>query len=852
MPSNISADSVTLVVTAAIIVLTAVLVRRNLARATTTRSSSAPRPKSVTFRIDDIPIGHTDELDRNLISIVDKDLALRGVALTIRSLAPYGQDSLCATVSITTTLFGDVLSTQLHQAGKTQPYRYTCKFRGITPLYDAKSNAHVDVIAVPGLGSHALGSWKSPNGDDVWIRDFLPKDLPNIRVLLYGYDTTLPGSLSKQSIEDLGDALLEQIIAFRQNDDTSLRPVIFIGHSLGGLLIKEALVRAHQKANSANSNLSKAVFGLLFFGVPNLGLRNDRLRTLVQGQPNKALIDALLVDDDSEPSTFMKRIADQFSETCKGQYRVVAFFERKLSPTIQVDQDGMWCKSGRECLLVTEKSATSTGLALVSEEDNIALNADHSGLVKYESRGQGDYPVVRERLRRLIDEAKQEVAKRFAEHSLYLPRSETTLACLRSLAFDDMDGRQSKIESAAAGTCAWLLTHETLRHWTRQHRGLLWIKGNPGSGKSTLMKYALQEVPSIYGMRTLALSFFFHGRGHEMQKTPLGLFRSLLHQLLKLVPGAVSDLIDHFEDKRKTESEAREKWSWHLQPLQVFLESSIPKVLKTRPVILFIDALDECGEKLARELIEYLEKLRSCLGPTDSQFGIFFSCRHYPILELESGQPISLDTENSADITTYVQRRFSTFDLDDRIERLICARAKGVFMWARLVLDRVLELERDAEPPSVILAEIIRIPKELDELYEELIKAAKNRSDSLRMMQWICFALRPLTTDELQWAMAVRHACAHKSLDECRHSNDFIPGKKIDKRVKVLSCGLAEIVPSTNAHVVQFIHQSVKDYFVQRGLSLLHQTGALDLAGPAAHYRLSRSCIHYCRMVAVS
>ena len=77
------------------------------------------------------------------------------------------------------------------------------------------------IIVVPGLGSHPLGSWKSTNSDEVWLRDFLPKDLPNVRVLLYGYDTTLPGSLSKQSVEDLGRALLEQVNAFRANDVVS-------------------------------------------------------------------------------------------------------------------------------------------------------------------------------------------------------------------------------------------------------------------------------------------------------------------------------------------------------------------------------------------------------------------------------------------------------------------------------------------------------------------------------------------------------------------------------------------------------------------------------------------------------
>ncbi|KAH7113448.1 hypothetical protein B0J13DRAFT_243223 [Dactylonectria estremocensis] len=62
-------------------------------------------------------------------------------------------------------------------------------------------------------------------------------------------------------------------------------------------------------------------------------------------------------------------------------------------------------------------SLTSTGLVAVTEEDNIALNTDHSGLVKYDSRSQGDYTIVRERLRRLVDEARLEVAKRFAEHT---------------------------------------------------------------------------------------------------------------------------------------------------------------------------------------------------------------------------------------------------------------------------------------------------------------------------------------------------------------------------------------------------------------------------------------------------
>ncbi|KAL8382735.1 hypothetical protein RB595_006496 [Gaeumannomyces hyphopodioides] len=517
-------------VTATIILATSILIGRHSKQPleapkteilTSRVDQAAPKPKILAFRVNDIPIDYTtDELVLALRSIAEQDPVLRRAAETLacRSLASQDNQFGCATVSITTSLSGDDLCDRMRKAGKGQSYayRYTCKFDGITPLYESKSGADVDIIAVPGLGSHALGTWKSPNSDDVWLRDFLPKHAPNIRVLLYGYDTTLANNWSKQSIEDLGATFLEQVIAFRARDGTSRRPIIFIGHSLGGLLIKEALVRACNQSNDAYFILSKACFGLLLFGVPNLGLRNDQLMTIVRGQPNESLIHDLLVDRDSEPSTFLKRLADQFSICCKGQYRVVTFFERMPSPTLK-EEDGRWQKTGPRSLLVTSKSATSTGVVAVADEDNIPLNRDHSGLVKYESRNEGDYTVVEARITKFVQDAKLEVARRFAEHNLYQPQSETTKACLRSLAFKDMDGRVNDIVNAADGTCEWLLKHETLKQWIRQPRGLLWIKGKPGSGKSTLMKYALGALPFIYGTDTRAFSFFFHGRGHELQ-----------------------------------------------------------------------------------------------------------------------------------------------------------------------------------------------------------------------------------------------------------------------------------------------------------------------------------------------
>src|SRR6266567_3286960 len=128
-----------------------------------------------------------------------------------------------------------------------------------------------------------------------------------------------------------------------------------------------------------------------------------------------------------------------------------------------------------------------------------------------------------------------------------------------------MENRSHDIGRAVAGTCEWLLTHETYKSWALCDRRLLWIKGKPGSGKSTLLKYGLDNCGRMPGVEDsdLVLWFFFHGRGDELQRVPLGLFRSLLHQVLRQAPDALPDLVDIFEKRRKENGEPGKQWHWH-------------------------------------------------------------------------------------------------------------------------------------------------------------------------------------------------------------------------------------------------------------------------------------------------
>ncbi|EXA30996.1 hypothetical protein FOVG_17681 [Fusarium oxysporum f. sp. pisi HDV247] len=423
--------------------------------------------------------------------------------------------------------------------------------------------------------------------------------------------------------------------------------------------------------------------------------------------------------------------------------------------------------------------------------------------------------------------------------------------CLRSLAFPEMNSRSLDIDAAAEGTCDWLLQHPTFTTWASCNRDLLWIKGKPGSGKSTLLRYVLDHIIEIPNTRKGALifSFFFHGRGSELQKTPMGLFRSLLYQLLRQVPEALTDLMDTFQQRCETVGKPGEKWQWHPRELPRFFESSLPKVLEARPVWLFVDALDECGQRNAVKLVREFKSLLQGLPFTGSQFHICFTCRHYPILDQTCQFEICLEEENRQDISTYVRAQLSvSHELTaSMIPDLITKHAQGVFIWAHLVVDQILDLDNRGAGLREIKNEIYSIPPDLDDLYHDLIRNMDEKPASLKLIQWICFAVRPLSLDELRWAMIVDADCPYKSLQECKNAKDYISDSgRMKRRVQTLSRGLVEV--TSDAKVVQFIHQSVKDFFIEKGLLALDKTTNPDFVVEIAHHRLSRTCIRYLAM----
>ncbi|KAK1762028.1 hypothetical protein QBC33DRAFT_582006 [Phialemonium atrogriseum] len=685
-------------------------------------------------------------------------------------------------------------------------------FLGITTLYAPPLQDHkTDVIAISGLGGHAFGSFKERDGEHMWLRDALPHHVtgednrPLARVMVYGYDSGLPQSESFQNLEDLGTALHTHLRRLAVN--SAFRPIVFIAHSLGGLIVKQTLTSISRSENEEDQKLIRAVYGIAFFGVPHDGVDIGSLIPMVRDGPNRLLLESI----GSLNSQVLSIQQREFPEALggKGESEIVCFYETLKSPTATQDEKGRWTMTGPIAALVTKSSATHCRPWESGPQHICAINRTHSEMVKFGPQDE-EYDKAVQRIEGLIRRA----------------RSRATP--LQPKLSQQMQSRANDIDPAIKGTCEWLLRHQTYTSW-KASNSLLWIKGKPGSGKSTLLKYALhnQGVAPSARSSDLVLSFFFHGRGDELQKTPLGFYRSLLHQLLKKTPEALSVFVNTFQQRCKERGHHPEKWQWHQEELRGYFELSLPKVLETRSIWLFVDALDECGRDSAVELFQWLKSLLPTYSPTASQFRICVTCRHYPIIHQTVDFEICLEHENEQDISTYVQEQLSSSRelAESSIPAFIEDSASGVFMWARLVAKQVLDLDNDGVALEEIKRQISVNPSELDKLYRNLVQGMREKQASLRLIQWICFATRPLTLDELRWAMAVEPNSSHR----------------MKRRVQSLSC------------VVQFIHQSVNDFFIEEGvLALDDSSTSADAAIGMAHFQLSRICIRYLAMEEIS
>jgi ankyrin repeat protein len=437
-----------------------------------------------------------------------------------------------------------------------------------------------------------------------------------------------------------------------------------------------------------------------------------------------------------------------------------------------------------------------------------------------------------------------------------------------------MDFREHNVADAADKTFEWLDTHPSYKQWLQSKSSLLWIKGKPGAGKSTLLKYALYQENREHA---IIASFFFNGRGTPLEKSPFGLYRAILHQLLLFASDNLSKLAIIFDERNQTIGDIEEKWHWQERELQNHM-SDLLLSLANHPIRLYIDALDECGEENAGQLVEYFKILVDKAVNAGKSLNICFSCRHYPIIALE-GLSVSLEDENGDDIKLYVQQKLREQSIEQNhvyiLAKNILDRANGVFQWVALVLPGVIKDYKRRVRMEKIQSNIKKLPPTLNELYHTLLMDISDdeRPLSLSLLRWICFALRPLSPAELRHALILGLNGTYSTLEDCMKDDDYVADDEaITARVTDLSKGLAEVRVSRmdeamdeeidlasqeatdgedeaedeveDRYVVQFVHESVKEYLLQGGFRSLEPNDRGSVIS-RSNLRLALTCIHY-------
>jgi pimeloyl-ACP methyl ester carboxylesterase len=147
---------------------------------------------------------------------------------------------------------------------------------GIRVLYEPSdgSAAIVDIIFVHGLTGNAYNTWFDEDRRTHWPSQLLKEDIPDARILSFGYDADVVRWFSATSVNRIGnhaEALLGALTRRRERTNSDHRKIIFVMHSLGGLVVRNALALSRSSPEVHLQKIEANTVGLAFLGTPHFG-----------------------------------------------------------------------------------------------------------------------------------------------------------------------------------------------------------------------------------------------------------------------------------------------------------------------------------------------------------------------------------------------------------------------------------------------------------------------------------------------------------------------------------------------------------------------------------------------------
>ncbi|KAI0523877.1 Alpha/Beta hydrolase protein [Xylaria bambusicola] len=241
-----------------------------------------------------------------------------------------------------------------------------------------------NIVAVHGLNGHYRNTWTDKPGSSaakIWLSDLLPLKLPGCRVMSYEYDASVE-SMAVGTVRDIARRMTQEFKDKRESDV----PIVFIAHSLGGIVIKQALVLAEQSPTDFPA-MTEQTKGIVFFGTPHRGADAATWGALVTRIVGNAfpLAHFRFMNFLKKNSEGLYKVSEDFRHLASN-YAIVSFYEEHAYNRI-------WGK-----VIVDKDSATMS----LQHEDYMMLSGTHTSMCRF-SEDDDRFGAVWRRIQRAVD-----------------------------------------------------------------------------------------------------------------------------------------------------------------------------------------------------------------------------------------------------------------------------------------------------------------------------------------------------------------------------------------------------------------------------------------------------------------
>ncbi|KAK0715320.1 ankyrin repeat-containing domain protein [Lasiosphaeris hirsuta] len=422
---------------------------------------------------------------------------------------------------------------------------------GIEVLWEPPPPAEIsiDIVAVPGLGAHPkrcwTSDWNETSSEFNWLSDENGLRWAvggNVRILLFSEVSIRNGP----TMDSLGDRLLNALQDARSGPNGAHnRPVVFIGHSTGGLIVANAIVRARVD-RVPFPGLLEAICGAVFLGTPFQGFPASKLVVGLDAETRETVrrVESPLLGlmfPNIGHCALSALVGKFFAAAEQGNAKMELFgfyeeLETDFSQLVPRAMGDSWARSvaaDSNCRMIPGRGGDY--LSARAGYSSISILRDHSNLIKFANCHDPVLEVILTPIRRVIETALEKGRQRFGAAKIVDEDSAgAVLHALQGVAVEEHYQKMNEKVGLPSGA-PWIWNSEDFTHWLdvgqdTQPMRILGISGMGGRGKGAAAIAAIDKIRQSH--TPFLLAYFFCGSMPHGRLRVESLLKSLLHQLI--------------------------------------------------------------------------------------------------------------------------------------------------------------------------------------------------------------------------------------------------------------------------------------------------------------------------------